>query len=224
MRRHFHAARRGSQSAYKARLGRTIATSAPEFSRRARHFKPSTLKAVFADEPPATLHAARDERKPATPVAPFPRLTFPNCEVGQAGGVTGARRARRILVAQYLMALSSEHGGGEGVAMRGGTGAQGAPICISTAPEHRSRNAGPHALRSRAQRCRSPGLRLRQGSGNSSYHDIVRHILRASRPSDRRAPGCPTEHVVTGAHSFRSFERQRTDISGQRQRSLVFCR
>jgi len=39
-----------------------------------------------------------------------------------------------------------------------------------------------------------------------------------------RDPGCPTEHVVTCARSFRSFERERTDISGQRQRSFDFCR
>ena len=58
----------------------------------------------------------------------FPRLTFSNCAVGKAGGVTGARRARRIFAAQYLMGLGSEHGAAEGVAMRGGTGAQGAPI------------------------------------------------------------------------------------------------
>jgi hypothetical protein len=35
------------------------------------------------------------------------------------------------------------------------------------------------------------GLRLRQRSGNSSYHDIVRQILRPSTPSDRRAPRLP---------------------------------
>ncbi len=48
--------------------------------------------------------------------------------------------------------------------------------------------------------------------------------IRPSTTSDRRAPGCPTEHVLTRAHSFRSFERERTDVSGQRQRSFIFCR
>jgi hypothetical protein len=62
MRRHFHAARRGSQSAYKAGQRFTMATSASEFSRRARHFQHATLKAVFADEPSATLHAESDVR------------------------------------------------------------------------------------------------------------------------------------------------------------------
>jgi hypothetical protein len=91
-------------------------------------FKPSTLKAVFADEPPATWHAESDARKIRDVRRAFPAPIFSNCEVGKAGGVTGARRAERIYAAQYLMALSSEHGGGEGVAMREGTGAQGAPI------------------------------------------------------------------------------------------------
>jgi len=91
------------------------------------HFKPSTLKAVFSVERPATLNAAKNIRTARDVRRAFPAPDFSNCEVGKAGGVTGARRARRILVAQYLMALSSEHGGGEGVAMREGTGAQGAP-------------------------------------------------------------------------------------------------
>jgi len=57
-----YAARRGSQSAYKASQRFTIATSASEFSRRARRFKPATLKAVFSVEWPAMSHAARDIR------------------------------------------------------------------------------------------------------------------------------------------------------------------
>ncbi len=86
-------------------------------------------------------------------------------------------------------------------------------------------NAAPTVpLRSRAQRWHCSVLRLRQSSDNRTYHDIVRPILRPSTTSDRHAPGFPTEHVVICAHSFRFSERERTDISGQRQRSLVFCR
>ncbi len=56
------AARRGSQSAYKARPRRPIAFAPLKFSRPRRHLKHATLKAVFADEPPATWHAAREVR------------------------------------------------------------------------------------------------------------------------------------------------------------------
>jgi len=72
MRQHFHAARRGSQSAYKARPQRPIATSASGLSWCARRFKHATLKAVFSGERPATLNAAsgvrftRDVRRDST--------------------------------------------------------------------------------------------------------------------------------------------------------------
>jgi len=100
MRQHFHAARRGSQSAYQAGQRFTIATSASGFSRRARRFKPSTLKAVFAGKRPATLNAAEDERTTRDLRRAFPAPTFSNCGVGQAGSVT-ARPVRPVAVRQH---------------------------------------------------------------------------------------------------------------------------
>jgi hypothetical protein len=108
--------------------------------------KPSTLKAVFVFANCQRRGARKVAREKFTTPAAFPsggqavggvlpaqrQTSFPapifsNCAVAKAGGGTGARRAERIYAAQYLMALSSEHGGAEGVAARGGTGAQGAP-------------------------------------------------------------------------------------------------
>lgn len=63
MRQHFHAARRGSQSAYKAK------TATPDCNQRVRvhrnrcRFKLATLKAVFSGERLATLNAESDARK-----------------------------------------------------------------------------------------------------------------------------------------------------------------
>jgi len=104
------------------------------------------------------------------------------------------------------MALSSEHGGAEGVAQRGGTGAQEHPS-NSNRSEHRSRNAGPHALRSRAQRWPVGGT-LWEGTRRPTQAITILcdQYSAPARPSDRRAPGCPTEHVLTGAHSIRSFD------------------
>jgi hypothetical protein len=65
---------------------------------------------------------------PAKRLISFLRAHLFKLRSGKAGGVTGARRAsRRIFAAQYLMGLGSEHGAAEGVAMRAGTGAHGAP-------------------------------------------------------------------------------------------------
>ena len=90
-------------------------------------FQTRHSKSRLCPGPSATLNAESDVRISRDVHRAFPAPNFSNCEVGKAGGVTGARRAERIYAAQYLMALSSEHGGAEGVAAREGTGAQGAP-------------------------------------------------------------------------------------------------
>jgi len=80
----------------------------------------------------------------------------------------------------------------------------------------------------------SPAKRLTFLFAHLTFLMAVRKHLRSGEaggvagasttPRARHAPGFPTEHVVIRAHSFRSFERERTDFSGQRQRSFAFCR
>jgi hypothetical protein len=88
MRQHFHAARRGSQSAYQAKTATPDCNERVQVHRERCRFKPATLKAVFADELPATLNAERDARKIRDVRRAFPAPIFSNCAVGQAGGVT----------------------------------------------------------------------------------------------------------------------------------------
>jgi len=104
MRQHFHAARRGSQSAYQARPAIHDCNERVQVRGARGRCKPSTLKAVFSGERPATWHAANDvrftrdvrrdskRRDSAGVVFPreaadflFARLTFSNCEVGKPG-------------------------------------------------------------------------------------------------------------------------------------------
>jgi hypothetical protein len=117
MRQHFHAARRGSQSAYKASQRFTIATGASK-SRRALPLPIAHSQSRLCFEQPATLHAESDAPKSTTFAALSCAHLF-KLRRGKAGGVTGARRAsRRIFAAQYLMGLGSEHGAAEGVSQQ----------------------------------------------------------------------------------------------------------
>ena len=48
---------------------------------------------------------------------------------------------------------------------------------------------------------------------NTTYHDIVRSHAAQAVPSDRRAPGFPTEHVPTGAGSYDDERSERRPLA-----------
>lgn len=116
------AARAPTKQDRDARLQLSRSSSLRAWTFQARHSKSCLCRQTTRD-------VARGQR-PTNHPRRSPRLSRAylfKLRSGEAGGVTGARRAERIYAAQYLMALSSEHGGAEGVAAREGTGAQGAP-------------------------------------------------------------------------------------------------
>jgi hypothetical protein len=114
MRQHFHAARRGSQSAYKAKTAthdcnQRVPSSPRALTFQTRHSKGRLFRRTTRDVARGKRHSIHPRRSPrfhfggeAAGVVLsreaadflFARLIFSNCEVGKAGGVTGARRAK----------------------------------------------------------------------------------------------------------------------------------
>jgi hypothetical protein len=93
MRQHFHAARRGSQSAYKARPAAPDCNGRVQVHRERGRFKLATLKAIreLPNIHPATHRQRRGEvisKSAAQPLASCP-LTFPNARADHEAGRAG---------------------------------------------------------------------------------------------------------------------------------------
>ena len=155
-------------------------------------------KSRLCPGPSATLNAERDERKPATPAAPFPAPIFSNCAVGQAGGVT-ARPVR--LCARKIRAHCA-------IIKRSAAGSWGFPAA-------------------EAARCFPSGQFyvaqcVLSERTNFSLSVSGRALPRTGRDGATLAAPRSTSSFARIRSGV--FERERTKVSGQRQRSSLFCR
>jgi hypothetical protein len=159
---------------------------------------------------------SRRHRSPREAAHFFPRPSFPNCEVGKAGGVTGARRAQADICHTISDGLSSEHGAAEGVSQAAQAQAR-SPERLSRG-EHRSRSNW--ITRSAEPRATVALWRDPEGEAPERQLRLSRYCAANTPPQHVRVtgtiPGFPTEHSSPVRIQSGVLERERTRVSGQR--------